>query len=134
MELNGTLSNREVLFETSGLVRLKHRLLQGVIGSVLAPAPPRQRAGRIKQTVVDVLDVAPGPLRVSEIRRACEQRLGVSVNRSTVSDCLIKHSRGDGRLFDQGARGCYRRHSDLAAPRVRATGRDRPKPETLPLS
>ena len=48
MELNGTLSNREVLFETSALARLKVRLLQELPPCIEVLAPPRQRSGLIK--------------------------------------------------------------------------------------
>lgn len=107
VELNGTLSNREVMVETSKLHTIKARLL--------ATAPTRaepatalgERAGRIKQTVIQVLETAGLPLRVAEISEACEQLLGIPVNRSTISDCLIKHSAGDRRLVDRTARGEY---------------------------
>ena len=123
-ELNGTLSNREVLLEASELARLKDRLLQGFQGCAEAPAAPKQRAGLIKQTVIQVLDKAVGPLRVSEIRGACEQRLDIPVNRSTVSDCLIKHSQGERRLFDRDARGSYQRYLGLLKPVAVSDARD----------
>ena len=111
MELNGTLSNREVQLETSELACQKGLLLQRFRGRSVAKAPPRRRAGLVKQTVISVLDNATGPMRVTEIRRACEERLGTPVNRSTVSDCLIKHTNGERRLFDRDARGSYLRRA-----------------------
>ena len=115
-ELNGTLSNREVLLEAAQIVVLKRRLLQKFLHREEGPAPPTRRAGLIKQTIIRVLIDAPGPMRVTEIRRDCEQRLGIAVNRSTVSDCLIKHSSGERRLFERDARGSYHRHRGFAAP------------------
>lgn len=109
VELNGTLSNREVALETSEVARLKEGLLHVFHGCTDAPTRLKQRAGLIKQTVIRVLEEAAGPLRVTEIRRACEERLGIPVNRSTVSDCLIKHSNCEPRLFVRDARGSYRR-------------------------
>jgi len=111
VELNGTLSNREVLLETSDLAQLKVRLFQEFQEHTGVPVPPKQRAGLIKQTVIRVLQEAAGPLRGTEIRLACEERLGMPVNRSTVSDCLIKHSNGRLRLFDRDARGGYTRRN-----------------------
>lgn len=66
-----------------------------------------ERPGRIKRTIMDVLKTAGCPLRVTDIREACEHALGAPVNRSTISDCLIKHSTGDRRLFDRTERGAY---------------------------
>ena len=111
MELNGTLSNREVLLETSELVSLKHRLLQELSSTAVEPSASKPRAGLIKQAVIRVLDEATGPMRVIEIRSGCEKLLGVPVNRSTVSDCLVKHSHREPQLFDRAARGSYRRRA-----------------------
>ena len=59
---------------------------------------------------------ANGPMRVSEIGRFCEAYAGTPVNRSAVSDCLIKHSLRERRVVDRIARGSYERHRGLAAP------------------
>ena len=86
---------------------MKARLLAAAPVRSEAPATPGQRAGRIKQTVIHVLESAGVPLRVAEVRHACEQQLGAPVNRSTISDCLIKHSNGNQRLFNRTERGSY---------------------------
>ena len=59
------------------------------------------------QTVIDVLQAAERPLRVHEIRERCAEHLGVPVNRSTVSHCLMRHRVGENRLFQRTDHGRY---------------------------
>lgn len=107
MDLTGTLSNREVALETLEPTEVKARILVSAPPHAKAPAPPGQRAGRIKRSVIQALECSGVPQRVAEIRRECEKQLGVPVNRSTISDYLIKHSIGEARLFDRTERGSY---------------------------
>lgn len=106
VELNGTLSNPEVRVEVLELFGLVTAILARGPSSLERPDPPK-RAGEIKQTVIHVLVVAEKPMRVMDIHSACEEYLGRPVNRTTVSDCLIKHSKGQKQLFAATTRGFY---------------------------
>ncbi len=106
VELNGTLSNPEVRVEVLELFGLVELILTRGPSSSERPDPPK-RAGEIKQTVIHVLQMAEKPMRVMDIHRACEEYLDRPVNRSTVSDCLIKHSKGQRQLFVATSRGLY---------------------------
>lgn len=74
-----------------------------------ARATAQRKALRLKspRSVIQVLECSGVPQRVTEIQRECENQLGVPVNRSTISDCLIKHSIGEARLFDRTERGSH---------------------------
>ena len=106
MELNGACSNPRAQLEISDLFGLIELVLTRGPSSSERPDTPK-RAGEIKQTVIHVLQMAELPMRVFEIHRACEQYLGRPVNRSTVSDCLIKHSKGPKQLFVGTKKGVY---------------------------
>ena len=72
-----------------------------------APSTPRRRVEPITQAVIEVLADANAPMRVGEIRKVCESKLDAQVDRSTISNSLIKLSTGDRLLFDRTHRGSY---------------------------
>ena len=119
MELNGALSNPQVLLE--GLLepvkRVKERL------PLVAPAPvvlrrPLLRLGRVSRAVSEVLRRADTPMRAKDIHRACEAYLGESVSphlihrhgvRGPLASAFAIAAIGMAYLSDIGTHGSYLR-------------------------
>jgi hypothetical protein len=64
------------------------------------------RAGAIKDAVVQA--VADTPVTLKQIHARCEVLLGRRVSYATVKDCVHKHGRGSGAIFQRVAHGVYR--------------------------
>ena len=107
MELNGALWN-PLETDKHGLARLVK------LAAALLQRPARQkestispRIGEVKSAVIQVLEVADGPLSLGDIRQLSEELLGRPLNPSTVKDCVHKNSRGVNPLFSRIAHGRY---------------------------
>jgi hypothetical protein len=57
--------------------------------------------------VTQVMERASEPMRMCEIHRAVEERLGRKVARSTVNEALSTHARGPGERFRRLQLGTY---------------------------
>lgn len=109
MQLNGALSNPQLLLESSleRLTRVRKRLLsRPLVASVgVRRLPPR--VGRVSLTVSEVLRRADAPMRAKDVHRACEIALGEAIPLSTVYACLSAHSRSRRPRFVRVAIGLY---------------------------
>ena len=107
MELNGALSNplqthKDLVARLSG-ARAAGRKAANLGNRSPLPA----RAGAIKEAVV--YTVADMPLTLRQIHAQCEELLACRVSYATVKDCVHKHGRGSGALFERVGHGVYRR-------------------------
>jgi hypothetical protein len=113
MELNGALSNPQVLLELESLTerkaRLENRRSRARPRSLVAP-----RTSSVASIVYKVISEAATPMRAKEIHRACEVELGRPVSWSSVKTCLSDHSRGTRPRFERVGYGLY---ASLAACR-----------------
>jgi len=106
MELDGALSNPQVLLELESVTERKTELLsrrpRALPRSRVAP-----RTSSVASTVYKVISEATKPMRAKDIHRACEDELEHSVSWSTVKTCLSDKSRGTSRRFARVGRGLY---------------------------
>jgi hypothetical protein len=105
VELAGLLSNPDF---GSLLTRLREALAKRPdrASAVARSVPDRAPQGQVLRTIKAVLLEHPDGLRVSQIRRAVEERLGRELSRSTVKGALAEHCESGG-IFRRRRRGVY---------------------------
>jgi hypothetical protein len=111
MALTGHGSNRRL---KDHLDQLGERLdaLRGARANRTPPRrealqPSRRRWNSITEAVATVLGPA-GELRARDVHAAVEALLGEPVSRSSVKNCLSRHSAGQDPRFERLAQGHYR--------------------------
>jgi hypothetical protein len=68
----------------------------------------RRAFGTVSTAVIRVLTAAGSEMKVKAIRDEVERLLGDEVSRFSVSDYLLKNSKGPRRLFDRTRQGHYK--------------------------
>lgn len=107
MRLTGACSNLDGAGALKELLRRKRQLARTTeIGALSAQAirPPK---GAIQAAVLEVLRVAHGALRVAEVHRRVEEKLGRAVSRDTVASFLSVACRAGAQMVMRVERGVY---------------------------
>lgn len=108
MELVGSLSNPAVLAKLDALTTCRREALAHGEPRLHPASRPPARAGEIVETIVVVLAECNGSMRVAEIHRYVEQRLGRRVNRKSVKACLSEWALASRPRFQRTGYGRYR--------------------------
>ena len=105
MELNGALSNPQLVLEIQRITEVRCDLAESGIGRAVTGVRPR--AGAVADAVRTVLSLADAPMRASDVYRACEELLGQPVRWGTVKSALASAAASRGSNIERVAYGKY---------------------------
>jgi hypothetical protein len=107
MELNGARSNPQLRVELARLNKLHAQLLADAAKNRRQPRPTPAKTSPVLETVMQVLEMAERPMRVSEIHAAAEQLSDESLRSTSVKAALAAGAPGQRPCFQRVGHGVY---------------------------